>query len=249
MTAADQQPNSRPFSLAEYLLLLSIDSAGRFRLSERQLNFGLAGATLADLARRGRINVTQDTVSITENPQAVLDEGDAPQKWHRDGSGLETPLDRVLTLIQEAPHEQDAEQWLNRFGIDQLREAYLTELSARGALAMKQTKMLGLFRRTKYEKNENFFEVDLQVRLGAVLSGDAAPDLVTWPLISLMYVTGLLERVFAEARAKDVREVLAVNVETLTAQQRSVYEALHAVQNVIAEELTATRGGPSGMNA
>ncbi|HSH09562.1 MAG TPA: GPP34 family phosphoprotein, partial [Oceanipulchritudo sp.] len=58
-------------TLAEQLLLLALDDAtGRLRpLPDRALDYALAGAILADLARVGRISMTRDTLAVIDpNP-------------------------------------------------------------------------------------------------------------------------------------------------------------------------------------
>ena len=60
-----------PLTLAEQLLLLALDDeTGKLRpLPDRALDYALAGAILADLARAGRIVVTRDTLEVVDpNP-------------------------------------------------------------------------------------------------------------------------------------------------------------------------------------
>lgn len=239
----------RPFNLPEYFLLLALDSGGRFRVTEHDVDMGLAGAVLADLARRGRIVVTENRVEIAEDPASILDAGDAPEGWQPENA-LEHPLDRVLSLMNDAPEPMDAEQWVNRLATRQLREVVVEALVERGAIQVKQIRRFGLLKRTRHFKNETFYELDLKVRLGVVMNREEPLDLVTWPLLSLMHVTGLLERLSPESRRPKITDLLEEKYESLeSAQEKSIYESLHAVENAISEQLVATRGGPSGLNA
>lgn len=247
MTSSEN--TGRPFNLPEYFLLLALDSSGRFRVPEHDVQVGLAGAVLADLARRGRLIVTKDSLEIAHDPAAILDDGDAPEGWQPEHA-LEHPLDRVLALIGDAPENLDAEQWVNRLATRRLRDVVVEALVERGAVQVKQIRLFGLFKRARHFKNESFYELDLKVRLGVVLNREEPLDLVTWPLLSLMHVTGLLERLSPESRRPKVADLLKEKYETLNSdQERSVYEALHSVENAVSEELIATRGGPSGLNA
>lgn len=247
MTSSEN--TGRPFNLAEYFLLLALDSSGRFRVREHDVQVGLAGAVIADLARRGRLMVTTDRVEIAPDPAAILHDGDAPAGWHPEHE-LEHPLDRVLALIEDAAEDLDAEQWVNRLATRRLRDVVVDALVERGAIQVKQVRIFGLVKRTRYFKNETFYELDLKVRLGVVLNREEPLDLVTWPLLSLMHVTGLLERLSPESRRPRVADLLKEKFESLhSEQEKSVYEALHSVENAVSEELIATRGGPSGLNA
>lgn len=239
----------RPFNLPEYFLLLALDSSGRFRVAEHDVQMGLAGAVLADLARRGRLVITTDRVEVAEDPRAILAHGDAPEGWQPENA-LEHPLDRVLSLIGDASEIMDAEQWVNRLATRRLREVVVDALVERGAIQVKQIRLFGLLKRTRYFKNETFYELDLKVRLGVVLNREQPLDLVTWPLLALMQLTGLLERLSPESRRPKVADLLREKYDALeSAQEKSVYEALHSVENAISEKLIATRGGPSGLNA
>lgn len=223
----DRSPN-----LAELFFLLAIKPSGSPRTTEHTIRLGVAGAVLTDLARRGRIVVTETTVEIDQTNETAM----------------ETPLEKAFTLIQDSPKIQDAEQWINRFTRPGLQEAVVEELETLGYLETKETSFLGLYKRTKYVKSRPHDEIDFVSTLRDTLLGYREPDLQTIPILNLLYITGLIERVMPELNRKNTRQFLADTPQLVdTPISRSVAEAIQATENAVAESLVASRGGASGL--
>lgn len=237
----------RPLNLPEYFLLLCLDDEkGRLLLDGPTVGLGLAGAALADLARRGRLKVTQTTVNSLDHPGQVFTADPNPPAWAHT-TDLEWPLEQVWDIIHAFTRSRDAEQWINRFSRQSLRDAVAASLVKRGVLEEDENIVLWVFHRTRYMEKDHHFEKELKTTLRSVLRGLQPADELTWPLVSLMRSTRLLHRLFPEAEKEHVRAAALTPVGSRSTQN-SVSEVLQATENAIAEALTATTGGASALD-
>ncbi len=247
ITGSNDPVTERPLNLPEYFLLLCLDDEkGRLLLDGPTVGLGLAGAALADLARRGRLTVTQTTVHTIEHPEPVFAADPNPPAWAHT-TDLEWPLEQVWDIIRAFTRHRDAEQWINRFSRQSLRDAVAASLVKRGVLEEDESIVLWVFHRTRYMGKDEHFEKDLKNTLRSVLRGMRPADDVTWPLISLMRSTRLLHRLFPEADKEHIRAAALTPVGS-PSTRASVSEVLQATENAIAEALTATTGGASALD-
>jgi hypothetical protein len=236
ITDSNEPVTDRPLNLPEYFLLLCLDDEkGRLLLDGPTVGLGLAGATLAELARRGRLAVTQTTVHSIDRPEQA------------STADLEWPLEQVWDIIRAFTRRRDAEQWINRFSRQSLRDAVAASLVKRGVLEEDESLVLWVFHRTRYMEKDEHFEKELKNTLRSVLTGMQPADEVTWPLISLMRSTRLLHRLFPEADKEHIRAAALTPVGS-PSTLASVSEVLQATENAIAEALTATTGGASALD-
>ncbi|WGH84287.1 GOLPH3/VPS74 family protein [Auritidibacter ignavus] len=228
---AEDESTANPLSLGEMFLLLCIDDRGKLLASKNMVSLALAGAELADLTRRGLLTVTQDLVIQSE-----------------EFSGSDTPLARISQVLEDSPENQDAEQWIYRFGRTALFDAVLAQLEERQMVEELNKKILGIWPCTRYRKWGAFENVDIVTVLRGALFENEPVDLTTWPVLALMNMTGILDQVFPNFSADTVSRVLYTRPGmTQTSVTESVAEVLQATENVLAEHLTATRGGASGL--
>lgn len=232
MTSNPEDTNQRSLNLAEYYLLTCLDPAGRLLTQQHTVRVGLAGAVLTDLARRGTITVTRDLVTVQDSPTGEL----------------EPPLHSVLQIIRESPEPQDAEQWINRFSRPALFESITKILDHNGQLNIRKKRLFGIIPRTRYLLDDSYGSVDIYVRLRGTLMGrDTALDATTWPLIQLLYSTDVLTRVFPGISNKSIKDRLDTFHHEAKTAEPDIAETLQAVENAIAESLTATRGQATGL--
>lgn len=232
MTSTPHDPNGRPLNLAEHYLLTCLDQHGKLLTQPHMVRVGLAGTVLTDLARRGCLHVTRDLVIVNSSSTAEL----------------EAPLASVLQIINESPENQDAEQWINRFSRPALMEAIVEVLASRGEIIVTKKRFLGLIPRTRYVPHESYGRLDMYVRLRATLLGkDTAVDATTWALVQLLYSTNVLTRVLPGVPNKTIAARLNAFHQLAQRTEPAMAESLQAVENAIAESLTATRGQASGM--
>lgn len=219
-------------NLAEYYLLTCLDQHGKYLTQPHTIRVGLAGAVLTDLARRGYLYVTRDVVIIKSGVS----------------TNLEEPLASLLQIMKDAPENQDAEQWINRFSRPGLKNSILQALVVRGDITVMTKRLFGLVPRTRYVPEESYGRMDMYVRLRATLLGrETALDASTWPLVQLLYSTDVLTRLFPGLQNKTVKDRLDAFHAEAAQKEPAIAEALQAVENAIAESLTATRGQATGM--
>lgn len=227
-----QNAKNRALNIAEYYLLTCLDQHGKLLTQTHTVRVGLAGAVLTDLARRGCLYVTRDLVIVKATTDVELEE----------------PLAAVLQIMKDAPENQDAEQWINRFSRPALMDAIIEALQARGDITVVTKRFLGMVPRTRYVPEESYGRMDMYVRLRATLLGrDTALDASTWPLVQLLYSTDVLTRLFPGLQNKMVKERLDAFHAEAAQKEPAIAESLQAVENAIAESLTATRGQATGM--
>ncbi|MGH3759261.1 GOLPH3/VPS74 family protein [Actinophytocola sp.] len=185
--------------LAEELLLLALDDeTGRVRLSE--LDKGLAGAVMLELALLERVRVTEKGESGRAG-RLVLRTGPAPAH-----PVLATGLDVLRDREGRKP-----EYVLNALAKG-LRERLADGLVEAGVLRREWHKVLGLFPTRRLPARETGHESAVRERIGSALDG-ATPDERTAALIALLSALKGLTTVFdlpdkraARRRAKEIAE-------------------------------------------
>ncbi|MEO9246277.1 GPP34 family phosphoprotein [Citricoccus nitrophenolicus] len=247
ITGSDEAVIDRPLNIPEYFLLLCLDEKkGRLLLDGPTAGMGIAGAAITELARRGRLEVTATTVRSIEHPEQVFAADRNPPVWARTPD-LEWPLEQVWDIINAFTRHRDAEQWINRFSRQSLRDAVAASLVKRRIVEEGESTVLWIFHRTRYMERDHHFEQELRERIRAVLMDGSPADDLTWPLISLLRTTRLLHRLFPDVDKAHIRAA-ALTPTGSPATQQSMAEALLATENAVAEALTATTGGASALD-
>lgn len=247
ITGSDEAVSDRPLNIPEYFLLLCLDEKkGRLLVDGPTAGMGIAGAAVTELARRGRLEITGTTVRSIEHPEQVFAADPKPPDWARN-TDLEWPLEQVWDIINAFTRHRDAEQWINRFSRQSLRDAVAASLVKRRIVEEGESTVLWIFHRTRYVERDHHFEHELREQIRAVLAGEKPADHLTWPLISLMRSTRLLHRLFPNVDKAHIRAA-ALTPTGSPATQQSMAEALLATENAVAEALTATTGGASALD-
>jgi hypothetical protein len=155
-------------ALADELLLLAYDNAtGRPTTSRIALDLGMVAAVLVELALRGRLAVTDGTVTV------------------RDAGPIGDPVaDEVLgRLATQAPGP--ASSWVQRLRHG-LRDRVLDNLVKRGVVRVQDENALDVIPLHRYPTVDPGPEADTRARLAAALTGDSVPDERTAALATLV---------------------------------------------------------------
>ena len=161
-------------TLAEDLLLLLLDDAtGKPRVDSTSLDYGLAGAVLAELEVAGRIEVVEGEGFFGRDHVRVVDA--AP-------TGDESQ-DAALRLADEKPRR--GEQLVPRVSKG-LRPLILRRLEQRGIVSRESTRVFGIFGRDRWPAQDASAELALRQRLHDVLVLGTTPDARTVSLIALL---------------------------------------------------------------
>lgn len=167
---------------AEQLTLVAVDDeSGTVAMS--QLDLGLAGALLVQLALAGRLDVVKKKV-IVLNPEPV-------------GEPL---LDQALARIV-ADEPRRADHWVSTLQKN-LRRRVLAGLVARGILLREESKVFGIFPRTRYPERDGGPEDAVRIRLDAAVLHGMQPDEATSALVGLVQAAQLRGAAFPGADRK-----------------------------------------------
>lgn len=176
--------------LADELLLLALDDErGTVHAVARMgIDFGLAGAVIAELAARGRL-ADGDALSIEDGL--------------RTGNAV---LDDAMAAIAAKPGK-DARYWVNHLPkvLGGLHKRLLDGLVAQGTLQRRDQRILLLFHRDVFPERDGRVEQDVRARLDAVLlRGEPCDQRTRW-LIQLAAACRIIEAIYPRAQRATVK--------------------------------------------
>lgn len=160
------------------LMLLLLDDDGASIQGAGTLYYTLGGAVLTELALLGRVE-TDDT-GVLNGPR-VTPAGTGP---------LPDPLlQQAYDTVAEKT--QRVQPLLVALGADLWREV-IDRLARRGLVERQESRVLGLFRTTRWPAADQEHEARLRERIRAVLEDGEAPDPRTAAVIGLLSASGAL---------------------------------------------------------
>ena len=212
--------------IAEDLLLLLLDDEKGTPSSWVGVQTVLGGAVLAELALRGLVTVEEE-----------------PSAWrsatvHATGDAADDPvLDDALATVAEKPRA--ASDLVDRLGRD-LQDTLAERLAERGVLERKDSKVLGIFSRTRWPAADTTRETDVRRTLAAVLLEGQEPDERTRALVALLRA---VDRVHHEVErggvpAKDVKR-RAKDLSDGDWASKAVKDAVEASMAAVVAAMTA----------
>lgn len=176
--------------LAEEILLLAYrDDTGKPLAQAVELDCALAGAVLAELALKERIDLDGKKVTVTD-PTPVGDE----------------ELDATLALISNEERTRKPEWWIGKLRSGKLRKRLLSRLTARGVLNEERTKVLGIFPTTRYPERDPSVERAIRQQVEDVLAG-AEPSERIAGLIAVLHAAKLARKVFPHASKQRIKQI------------------------------------------
>ncbi|MDO8289518.1 MAG: MFS transporter [Parvibaculum sp.] len=179
----------------EFLLLTLEDEGGEFdSIPDTQLNCGLAGAVLMDLALKGRID------------------SDLHQLWVSDAAptGAKVP-DAVLAEIVKEPVPLDARGWISRFAKDAsfIRDGALASLINQGVLRQEDRTYMWVMKGRRYPTSGGTERQEAKRRILTLLFNDELPDPADICLVALADACGVFERILSPSSLREVRPRIA----------------------------------------
>jgi Golgi phosphoprotein 3 len=175
----------------EMLLLVLDDNSGTFVTEpDININYALAGAVLADLALKGRIEADSDKLFVLE-PKPT---GDAVQ-------------DAVLARIAEADEVKDTAYWVAEIGQrgEEVREHLLARLVERGILKRVEEKVLWVFETRRYPTVDGREEREIKRRILDTLLSEGAPSHEDAVIISLADSCNLFRQMLGDRELENLR--------------------------------------------
>ena len=186
----------------DLLLLLTDDDSGKPLVDTSELDLGLAGAILVDLAALDRVDVAGPGESVKQGRLYV-----------RDGAPTGEPvLDETLSRIESRSPQKPASALPHL--TKGLRESLYNRLVERGIVRAEQGKVLGIFPSRQWPAADSRHEDETRRGLQEVLVVGREPTEREALLISLLYAVEQVPKVLGgdvdkrqvRARAKSIAE-------------------------------------------
>lgn len=174
----EKTPERDDLLIVDDLMLLLLDDDGASIQAAGTLYYTLGGAVLTELALLGRLEV--DDTGVLNGPR-VTPSGDAP---------LPDPLLQAAYDIVAAK-TQRVQPLLVAIGAD-LWRVVLDRLVARGLIQRAESRILGVFRSTRWPATDEQHEAQLRARIRRVLEDGETPDPRTAATIGLLYASGAM---------------------------------------------------------
>jgi hypothetical protein len=183
--------SSTQTTLGEQLLLLSLDDESGTEKESAKAAWAISAASLVELALAGRIEVSDDKVTVV------------------DPAPLGEPaLDAALAEIAGRDKPGRTKDWIHR-----LKTGAVTGASAglidKGLVREEKKKVLGLFPVHRYPEADGSVETALRQRLDSVVLRGATPDERTVSLVALLHGAKLHRLAFPDADPRTVETHMA----------------------------------------
>lgn len=214
--------------IAENVLLLMLDDdSGAFVAADR-LRPALAGALLAELALTGAVEV-ETSKGLWKRAQVVVD----------DATAVTDPvLIGALQDIGEKP--RSPQDLVNRLG-KALPDQLCRRLADRGILRREQSKVFGVFPRTRWPAADSQHEAGLRSTLQRVLAEGEDPDERIATVIAVLAAADVLHKVLDRgALSKKDLKKRAEQIADGGWATEAVRKAIQAAQTAVAAAVTAS---------
>lgn len=210
-----------PLTLAEQLLLLALDDeTGKLLpLPDRALDYALAGAVLADLARIGRISINKDTLSVVDpNPVQSMPED----------LGL-------LDLNQAAPSTLKGALAHLAGDAHGLRKRVTEQLVSKGVLREEDREFLWVFHFSRYPLADSGTENAIKQRLrNRIRSGEVSLTDRDHVLIALIHACQLDDLLLSKEEQDSCRDRI-IDIVSSDRIGQAVTDCIAEIQKAILE--------------
>ncbi|GAA2638405.1 hypothetical protein GCM10010307_36790 [Streptomyces vastus] len=178
-------------TLGEQLLLLSLDDESGTEKDSAKVSWAIAAASLVELALAGRIDMTDDEVTVV------------------DPAPLGEPaLDAALADIACRDKPGKAKDWIHRLQKGAVAGASKGLIDKR-LVRKEKKKVLGLFSVHRYPEANGSVEAEVRQHLDAVVLRGGTPDERTASLVALLHGAKLHRLAFPDADTRKVETNMA----------------------------------------
>ena len=205
-------------TIPESVLLLALnDETGECKGA--YIDYGLAGAALAELVLQGRL------AEIGDPPRKLAVVDTKPV-----GDGY---IDACLKVVSACSAERNAREYVNALaGNSELTHPLYDRLAERGIVSETKSKIL-FFTRTTYPEANPVPERELKRRLRAVIAGNGPVDVRDGTIITLAYYSDILQHNFERDLLKAHKERIKAIAEGGMLPSSATKSAIEAVQAAV----------------
>ncbi|MFF5636045.1 GPP34 family phosphoprotein [Streptomyces sp. NPDC012825] len=212
-------------TLAEEIMLLSLDDESGAAKERQSASWAVAGGILLDLVLAGRVAVDGGRLRVAdETPTGV--------------PLLDERLRRIAEWAGRRSRAPKVTEWLTKDSRKAV-EATIDSLRGRGLVRAEQHRVLGIFPVTRYPEADGSVERELRDGLRSVVLGGAEPDARAAGLLALVHGAKLHRLAFPDVPRKEI----APRLEEIAAGQwvaEDVRRAIRDMQAVTAAVTAAT---------
>jgi hypothetical protein len=215
-------------SFLQKIVLLALDDKGWFGASEHKVKFGLVGAILFELYKKGRIRFENDEITVinAKSTEDVL-------------------LDRVLNLIKTGKKDRNLRSWIQRIVNTKLllRKTVLKQLIQQKILGKEEYRLMVVLYQTKFP----LLEPDLKTRVreqicAGIISGNQLEDYELMMLV-VMNTSRMVKKNFGEfSQYEKIRERVNAITELKTPSNESE-AVIKLLQTAISRAIIASNVG------
>lgn len=181
-------------SFAEELVLLALDDERGVIIDKTSVEYGLVGAILMDLSLMDKIEVDLENLLLVDSSPTGDPILDNILKRIAQSSATRTVAYWIITLTQESRD---------------IQKQVLDRLIQKSILRKEEQKILWVFARRRYPKQNDREEKEVKTRIRAVVLSDEIPDARDVVLISLIKACYLTNEIFSKAEMPVVQERIA----------------------------------------
>ena len=196
-------------SLAEEIILLTLDEkSGKFiQVPEYAFRYALSGATLMDLAFKGRIDTDTDSLFIINNSPTGDD-----------------VLDMVFQLIKEEKENKNCRYWIEYLGRESqnIQMMTLERLCDAGILKQEEKLVFWVFKSRRYPTIDGYPEKEVKQRIMALLFSDEIPDPRDIAIVAMADTCRIFETMFSRQEYEKIKnKILEIGKLELISQNLS----------------------------
>ncbi|MFJ6250065.1 MULTISPECIES: GPP34 family phosphoprotein [unclassified Streptomyces] len=212
-------------TLAEEIMLLSLDDESGAAKEKQSAAWAVAGAILLDLVLAGRVAVDGGRLRVADTTPTGVPLLDERLRQIAEWAGRKSRVPKVTEWLTKDYHKAV--------------KAATDSLHGRGLVRAEQRRVLGILPVTRYPEADGSVERELRDRLRAVVLGGAVPDTRTAGLVALLHGAKLHRVAFPDVPRKEITPRL----EAIAAGQwaaEDVRRAIHDMQAAMVVVMAAT---------
>ncbi|MEC7755801.1 MULTISPECIES: GPP34 family phosphoprotein [Roseivirga] len=210
--------------LEEYLLLALDDEKGKFVIDSTRLNYGFAGASLLELAVRGKVEIDGERIILTDNAYEP-----------------EIALNKVIDVVSQlkSPTLKDClKELAEKTG--EIKDDTLQHLINKGILRREEHKILWIIPTEQYPTADLSPESKVRKRLDDVINDEANVEPHDLMLLSLIDATDLTQEAF---RDQDDYKSIRAKIREVTKDvgiSRVINKSIREIQAAIMMAISST---------